>query len=178
MKFSTILSHSVFVMILGLPMPSLATQLIVVADLGGESTAAYFAGVSSQYPLSQSVTPEDDMSSLSIASSKITAMLPVSTPELTPGHVDTKTRHLPGMIPIFLIGDDELSRRWLQMRLNLLVQLNALGLVVNVSSESGLNELSKQANGLKLLPVSGSDLAKRLGLSHYPVLLTENGIEQ
>lgn len=178
MKFKTILSHSVFVMILGLPAPSLATELIVVADLGGESTAAYFASISSQHPQSEPVTPEEGIPSLPTAPLKVTVMLPVSTPELTPGNVDAKTLHLPGMTPIFLIGDDELSRKWLQLRLSSLVQLNALGLVVNVSSESGLDALSKLAGGLKLLPVSGSDLAKRLGLSHYPVLLTEKGIEQ
>ncbi|MDO1732309.1 DUF2859 domain-containing protein, partial [Escherichia coli] len=31
---------------------------------------------------------------------------------------------------------------------------------------------------LTLLPVSGSDLALRLGLTHYPVLISAKGLEQ
>lgn len=147
-------------------------ELEVVADLGGTSTAAYFDGInnqggvvaSSSEPLSTSVTP--------------VMGLPVSTPELTPGKVEDRTLNLAGMRPLFLIGDDDLSRRWLAMRRDALVQLNAVGLVVNVASEAALNDLKKHADGLELLPVSGSDLAKRLGLSHYPLLLTEKGLEQ
>jgi hypothetical protein len=30
---------------------------------------------------------------------------------------------------------------------------------------------------LVLLPVSGDDLAQRLGIKHYPVLITATGIE-
>lgn len=56
--------------------------------------------------------------------------------------------------------------------------LNAVGLVVNVVNEEALSNLKKHAPELELLPVSGSDLARRLGLSHYPVLLTDKGLEQ
>ncbi|VTR37421.1 integrating conjugative element protein, PFL_4695 family [Serratia fonticola] len=74
--------------------------------------------------------------------------LPVTTPELTPGKVESKALSLSGMRPIFLIGDDELSRRWLSLRRDILGQLNAVGLVVNVASEAALNELKKHAEGL------------------------------
>ena len=35
-----------------------------------------------------------------------------------------------------------------------------------------------QARGLTLAPISGDDLGARLGLHHYPVLITATGIEQ
>lgn len=85
---------------------------------------------------------------------------------------------MPGMRSIFLIGDDELSRRWLALRRDQLIQLNAVGYVVNVASKAAWDDLQHQANGLELLPVSGSDLAVRLRISHYPVLISEKGLEQ
>ena len=158
------------VLVLGIASFSVQAELTVVADLGGQSTATYFEGINNQ---GRGVEPEP-------FSAPVMAMtaLPVTTPELTPGKVESRTLSLSGMRPMFLIGDDDLSRRWLSLRRDTLVQLNAVGLVVNVASEAALNDLKKHADGLELVPVSGSDLAKRLGLTHYPVLLTEKGLEQ
>ena len=38
--------------------------------------------------------------------------------------------------------------------------------------------LRRLAPGLTLSPASGDDLAQRLGLRHYPVLITSTGVEQ
>jgi len=54
----------------------------------------------------------------------------------------------------------------------------AVGLVVNVETAEGLNQLRALGPGLTLVPVAGSDLALRLQLRHYPALITESGIEQ
>jgi integrating conjugative element protein (TIGR03765 family) len=59
-----------------------------------------------------------------------------------------------------------------------LVQLQATGLVVEVASREAFEQLKAKAAPLPLAPVSGSALAKQLGLSHYPVLLTQRLIEQ
>ncbi|MNE90682.1 hypothetical protein D3C80_1882240 [compost metagenome] len=53
-----------------------------------------------------------------------------------------------------------------------------MGLVVNVESAAALAALRKLAPGLNLSPASGDDLAQRLGLRHYPVLIMSTGIEQ
>lgn len=162
------------VLVLGVTSFTVQAELTVVADLGGQSTATYFEGINNQ--------GKETLAQAESFPAPVAAMaaLPVSTPELTPGKVDARALTLQGMgmRPMFLIGDDDLSRRWLSMRRDALVQLNAVGLVVNVDSEGALNDLKKHADGLELLPVSGSDLAKRLGLTHYPVLLTEKGLEQ
>ncbi|WP_414737246.1 integrating conjugative element protein [Klebsiella oxytoca] len=162
------------VMVLGAVSFTVQAELTVVADLGGLSAAPYFEGINNQgngAALQMKSKPD-------LAPASPETFLPVTTLELTPGKVEPRSLTLTGMRPMFLIGDDELSRHWLSFRRDVLGQLNAVGLVVNVASEGAFNDLKRHADGLELLPVSGSDLSKRLGLLHYPVLLTEKGLEQ
>ncbi|WP_047686193.1 integrating conjugative element protein, partial [Xenorhabdus sp. NBAII XenSa04] len=106
------------------------------------------------------------------------AMLPVNTPELTPGKVVNRSLQLPGMGALFLIGDDADSRRWLSQNTTRLKTLHAVGLVVNVSEMAGLQSLRALAPDVLLSPASGSELARRLQLRHYPVLITETALSQ
>ncbi|MBF3324750.1 integrating conjugative element protein, partial [Pseudomonas aeruginosa] len=57
-------------------------------------------------------------------------------------------------------------------------QRGAVGLVVNVETVQGLARLRALVPGVALAPVAGDDLAERLALRHYPVLITATGIEQ
>ena len=104
--------------------------------------------------------------------------LPVRSLLLTPGTVTRRVIQAPSLSPIFLIGDDPRSRAWLHQQIDTLRKLNAVGLIVNVESSEALDGLRDLAPGLVLVPVSGDDLARRLGLSHYPALITATGIEQ
>ena len=104
-------------------------------------------------------------------------MLPVRSELLTPGDEPRRSIHAPGLRPIFLIGEDERSLKWLRQRQNALRDLQAVGLAVNVSSPESLAALRNLVPELTLLPVSADDLAQRLGLRHYPVLMTATGIE-
>ncbi len=162
-----------FLLVLTLLFPGISqADLTVVADLGGQSTAEYFAGINNQGeepPTSQVLT---------LSTPDKASVLPIRTPELSPGPLEVRSLSMPGMRSIFLIGDDDLSRRWLALRRDQLIQLNAVGYVVNITSGAAWNDLQAQAAGLELLPVSGSDLAVRLGISHYPVLISEKGLEQ
>ncbi|MCV6098183.1 PFL_4695 family integrating conjugative element protein, partial [Pseudomonas aeruginosa] len=54
----------------------------------------------------------------------------------------------------------------------------AVGLVVNVETAQSLARLRALVPGVPLAPVAGDDLADRLGLRHYPALITATGIEQ
>ena len=65
-----------------------------------------------------------------------------------------------------------------EQRLPDLQRLGAAGLVVNVESADTLQALRDRAPGLSLTPVPGDDLAQRLGLSRYPLLITATTIEQ
>lgn len=105
-------------------------------------------------------------------------LLPIRSPSLRPGPVEARPINLPGITALFLIGDDPRSHAWLQQRLPELQRLGAAGLVVNVESASALQTLRNRAPGLSLTPVPGDDLAQRLGLNRYPVLITATAIEQ
>ena len=105
-------------------------------------------------------------------------MLPVKSTRLSPGKVETRVLNAPGLQPMFLIGDDELSRDWLAARVDVLRELNAVGLVVNVEKYESLQELRRLANGLELAPASADQLAEMLNLDHYPALITSTGLEQ
>lgn len=147
-----------------------ADKLTVVADHGGVSALPYY----------QELAPQGSASSKSVfegAKIKPQSVFPVKTPELTPGTVQGRVINAPGLRPVFLIGDDERSQAWLQQRRDQLVQISAVGLVVNVASEGRLNAMKAWAPGLPLAPTSGSDIATRLGLSHYPVLITPTTIQ-
>lgn len=162
-----------FPLALALLFPGISqAELTVVADLGGQSTAEYFAGINNQGeepPTTQVLT---------LSTPDKASVLPIRTPELSPGPLEARSISMPGLRSIFLIGDDDFSRRWLSLRRDQLIQLNAVGYVVNVASKTAWDDLQHQSNGLELLPVSGSDLAARLEISHYPVLISEKGLEQ
>lgn len=104
-------------------------------------------------------------------------MLPVSTPELKAGKVATQP--LPDEVmltqPLFIVGDDAFSHRWLEAKSDYLRRINAKGIVVN-SSKQGWQRLSRYA--LPLYPVQGGDFATAFGLTHYPVLIEHRTIKQ
>ncbi|UVO09283.1 integrating conjugative element protein [Pectobacterium polonicum] len=161
-------------------LPSFASaELTVVADLGGESTEPYFEAINAQTDpnFSRSALPQE-LSSPAGPDLTIASVLPVTTPELTPGKVSPRALRLTGMPPIFIIGDDPLSRDWVVKRAGELQRLKATGFVVSVSTEASLRELQVLLPENDIAPVSGSDLATRLQLSHYPVLITETGLSQ
>lgn len=153
-----------------------SAALITVADLGGEPAAPYLDAVNGK---SNEFTPPQSLSSSEPpASLSVSTMLPVSTPEMTPGVVVSRPLNLPGMPPVFIVGDDDLSRNWMQKRSAELLRLGATGLVVNISSESALDSLKRITPSVAMAPVQGGDLARRLQLAHYPVLITADGLVQ
>jgi integrating conjugative element protein (TIGR03765 family) len=105
-------------------------------------------------------------------------LLPVVTHNLHPGQQPRLALNLPGMTPLFLIGDDPLSTEWLRQHREALKTLHATGLIVNVSTLARLNALRTIAPELTLLPVSADDMAKHLPITAYPVLITDKGLAQ
>ncbi|CDL84351.1 integrating conjugative element protein [Xenorhabdus cabanillasii] len=148
-------------------------ELNVIADLGGKDASPFYDSINAQSDnipaLSQHFSPE--------AASEA-AMLPVKTPELTPGKVASRPLQLPGIGALFLIGDDPASRQWLSQNAATLTKRYAVGLVVNVRDRVGLQALRALVPGLLLSPASGAELARRLQLQHYPVLITETQLSQ
>ena len=153
------------------------SSLIIVEDLGGASALPYYRPLHPQ-PQGASPSASNPTPRIGNAADAEAAMLPVRSILLSPGEVSPRVVRAPGLTPLFLIGDDSRSRVWLRQRQAVLREQRAVGLVVNVESMDALNALRKLAPGLTLSPVSGDDLAQRLGLRHYPVLITATGIEQ
>lgn len=167
-------------LVTALVMPAALAQsppLVVVDDHGGASALPYYEALDLQ-PHRDQAPPRIEVPRAPPGRSGEAAMLPVRSPMLSPGDVSRRVIHAPGLKPLFLIGDDDRSRAWLQQRATILRDLGAVGIVVNVESAGALDALRRAAAGLTLVPAPGDDLARRLGLRHYPVLVTPTGIEQ
>lgn len=164
-----------------LTMPALADvtfppkKLTIVADEGGVSTEPYFRELGLLGEADNKPAINSKPMSRPI---KDTDMLPVRSESLKPGKVAFREIKAFGITPFFLIGDDPLSRRWLAENRAKLFQLRASGMIVNIENPEALTELKKIAPELLLLPISGDDIAQRLGLSNYPVLITATYLEQ
>ncbi|AIV77082.1 integrating conjugative element, family domain protein [Burkholderia pseudomallei] len=153
-----------------------AQDLIVVGDDGGVSALPYYRALNLLPDAPTATTPAAPATPHTPY--REGDLLPVHSTRLTPGRVTPRTLRAPGLSPFFLIGDDAPSRAWLHARGDTLRTLNAVGLVVNVGSAQALAALRRDTPGLTLVPASGDDVATRLSLSHYPVLVTATGIEQ
>lgn len=105
-------------------------------------------------------------------------VLPVRSARLSPGEVPRRALDLPGMAPLFLVGADAASLAWLAQHAPALKRLGAHGLAVEVADAAALQGIQAIAPGLAIWPVSGDDIAERLALEHYPVLITPTGLEQ
>lgn len=108
----------------------------------------------------------------------LTWALPVHSTRLSPGAVSARTLSLPGFTPLFLVGQDPASLEWLAQHAQSLHDMGASGLAVEVADAQALRRIQAAAPGLDIWPVSGDDIAERLELQHYPVLITPTGLEQ
>lgn len=80
--------------------------------------------------------------------------------------------------PMFVLAADELSMRWLAFNHDKLVQLQAVGIVVQAGSPVAFKALQRMAAPLRLAPETGSWLSQRLvqaGAGVYPVLVHSTG---
>lgn len=151
-------------------------NLIVVEDRGSASTLAYYHSLN-LLPDEQTAKAMTLPPMRTIAYSEAD-MLPVKSPSLSPGTFENRVHNAVGLQPVFLVGDDELSRQWLLRRGDVLRDIKAVGWVVNVQRMAALTELRVLGTGLDMVPAAADDLAQRLGIEHYPALVTATGIEQ
>ncbi|WP_336844112.1 integrating conjugative element protein [Providencia rettgeri] len=150
-------------------------ELIVAGDYGGQPASPFYDAINN----AQNEWDSRQNTPLTLPAEVSPAMvLPVRTPEMTPKLFESRQVTLPGIGALYLIGDDPLSREWLESHAEKLNAMNAVGMVVNVESDVALQELRQLAQGGLLSPMPGTDLATRLQLSHYPVLITEHELTQ
>ena len=110
------------------------------------------------------------------AADLLQGMVPVNTPQLTPGKVERRALNQSVSTPLFIVGDDALSHRWLNAKRDYLASIGAQGLVVNVETKAGWQRFKRY--DLTLYPVTGRDFAAAFGLRHYPVLIERGELKQ
>ncbi|HCM5830624.1 integrating conjugative element protein [Klebsiella pneumoniae] len=160
------------------PLLHATTPPIVVEDRGGVSALPYYDALNLQSRTPDTPRPPIAIPSLPVNPATEADMLPVRSLKLEPGTVARLVIDAPGLQPFFLVGDDEISLAWLRRHGASLRERGAVGLVVNVETLERLEHLRTVAPGLQLAPVAADDLAERLGVRHYPALITATGIGQ
>jgi integrating conjugative element protein (TIGR03765 family) len=163
--------------IVSLFMPILAqAELTVIYDNGQTKPIAPFLevfGSNNQIPR-QSQKPSTPL----LGAADPQAWLPIQSPGLTPGQVQPRKHNKPFTRPFFMIGSDKWSRQWLKVHRDRLKEIGAVGMLVQAETLADLNTIAELADGLSILPASGADIAQALGITHYPVLISAQGIEQ
>ena len=111
--------------------------------------------------------------------------LPVTTQNMSPGRVAPQSLarlnalpRRPGMRPLFLVGADDFSLRWLAANAGVLAEMSAVGMVIEAKDEAELGLVRRAAGGLPLFAASAADIGRELSIRHYPVLITPDGIWQ
>ena len=174
-------------LLLALPMSAVA-QLVVIYDSGQTRPIAPFLQAIQQIesrpaPIN---TAHPSTASGQLGPAQISNLLPIRSPELSPGAILTKTGSqdafkrlaLGNARPFFLVGSDALSHRWLQSRQAELLKLGAVGMLIQAETEVDVRRIAELGQGLSITLGSATDIAKALGIVHYPVLITSRGIEQ
>ena len=155
--------------------PSSAGGLTVIGSFGPtESTEPYLEILQA--------TPEDTdeppAAAPGLGAADLRRLLPIQSPNLTLGPVPTVAQARPFAAPLFIIGSDLQSLRWVVAHRSELKALGAVGLLVEVPDEAALARVLAATGDLPLIPAAGSDLAQALQLEHYPVLVTQDGVRQ
>ncbi|MEE5086729.1 integrating conjugative element protein [Pseudomonas alliivorans] len=105
-------------------------------------------------------------------------ILPVRSSHLSPGQITSRALNMPGLRPFFLVGEDPQSLAWLRQRAAELHEMGAAGLAVEVADTEALARIRTAGPNLTILPINGNDIATRLQIEHYPVLITATSLEQ
>lgn len=156
-----------------------SAELTVIYDSGTTQPLAPFLEVFGEAPAAAPRLPQP---AGQLGAAELSRLLPIQTPELTPGPVTPRLLQLPngGTLarPFFLIGADIQSRQWLSAHRDRLQEIGAVGMLVEAGSETDLEVIAEIARGLPIMPAPAADIARALGLKHIPVLISRRGIEQ
>ena len=174
-----VLSTTVLLLSLGMPV-SAGSALTVIYDSGETYSLAPFFEVFDEDtdrregPLASPIPPSPP----AMGAAELERLLPIRSPGLTPGRVARRDSKRPFGRPFFLIGADGRSREWFATHRDRLAEIGAVGMLIEAETLDDLRAIAAIADGLPILPASASDIAAALGLVHYPVLITKDGIQQ
>jgi integrating conjugative element protein (TIGR03765 family) len=122
----------------------------------GQYLASFFAQES--IPVTNLAAPPGN-STLPVA-------FPVVTKSMRSGRLQT---------PMFVVGDDSLSKQWLAANRQRLQRSGATGLVVNVASIEAFRALRALVPDVPMAPGSVEGLAQQASLSVYPLFVSVDG---
>ncbi len=152
-----------------------SAELTVIFDNGRAKPLSDYLGPLESVK-SDKVPPTSDKQQVGAAD--VQSLLPIRSPGLTPGRLNPRAHYAPFARAFFLIGSDAFSKRWLRQHRKALKQMGAVGLLVEATSLEDLRAIAKLADGLPITPASGSDIAKAIGISHYPAGISGGRIWQ
>ncbi len=156
--------------------PFAQANLTVVGDSPDDVTLPYFRAKG--LPINNRVQPDRTTHADLSTFTDETWLLPISSSRLSPGPITSRTLNMPGLQPFFLVGGDPLSLTWLRQHAAGLREMGAAGLAVEVADTEALLRIRAAAPGLTILPVNGNEIAIRLQIEHYPVLINATALEQ
>ncbi len=81
-------------------------------------------------------------------------------------------------ISIFIVGTDAVSKQWLYASREKLMDMNAVGYLVECNSAVEFTEVHKLIPTIELLPTNADALSLQFGINQYPVLISTSGITQ
>ena len=125
-----------------------------------------------------SSAPQLPLDSSDLGANYVEELLPIRSPGLTTGPVTKRSLQTPIPVAFFMIGSDEQSLDWLARYRGDLKKAGAIGLLIDAGDESDLNAVATVADGLPITPGGGEDIARALGIEHYPFAVTEGRIWQ
>lgn len=106
---------------------------------------------------------------------------PVACSGMSPGKLESTLHRIdiPNWLtrPIFIVGSDAASAKWLAENHALLLHRGAAGIVVSVNDVAAFKSMRRKTS-LPLVPHPAPHLIRVLqenGIVHYPLLLLENG---
>lgn len=156
--------------------PFAQPDLTVAGDQRSDFTPPNFPAMG--VPIDNGVEADRPGSAAPSTFADVAWILPISSSRLSPGLVTPRSLKMPGLQPFFLVGGDPQSLTWLRQHAAELQELGAAGLAVEVVDTEALAQIRAAAPGITILPVNGNDIATRLQIEHYPVLITATSLEQ
>ena len=161
--------------LLSLAAADLSAELTIIHDSGNTRPLAPLLKI---FDAEEPPVPRADPNRQNLGAAVLERLLPIQSPGLTPGKVERRRLDITFARPVFLIGSDPVSRHWLATHRDELLRIGAVGMLVQAETVDDLRAIAALAGGLPILPASATDIAEALGLSHYPVLISNQGIEQ
>ena len=153
--------------VLGVVATSVAAEPVVIADCGGEPTGFTVPDIA-QVPVAGDIP---------VQRYTIKPTFPMRS-SLRPGLVSPHSHGYTIVQPIFIIGADEDSLRWLDANHDVLVDKGVLGFVTNIDSAASLDLIRRSYPALEFTTLPVDEIARQYRLKHYPVLIDHKEILQ